>query len=218
MTFLYEIQASHIGIGKSTFVQNLNLQTIDDCLQLAESFGEDWYKEGNSILSWLKPNEDDILRAYLILENYASKIDFLSPTKDLVSSRSPLVSVLQFMPNPLFKYQRDTLVQYYEKRLKHAGIDKVFILDYGSSIAENFSCVRLGYIRMIRRGRPFELAMFNSFEKYLRFFDICEKRKEDIVRDLQQNSFFNYKNVEFNTFDDTDLCAVKQFITTNRLK
>ncbi|GFT26027.1 uncharacterized protein NPIL_17001 [Nephila pilipes] len=207
---LVEIQASHVGIGKSTFVKKLNLPYVDDCIQLVESDPAFFYGDANN---YGNGNDEfkHLLRSYLVLENYAASLDQLSSQLEtnctVMSSRSPIISCIQFATREV---DWKPLLSYYKKRLEHLGVGKVLILDYGTVIQENEEAVKRGFQRMNERGRMFEKMAFNSYEKYHGFFQRAEQVKLDIVDALKKDRFFHYINIPvFHDFNEKDVEIVR---------
>ncbi|GFY23847.1 uncharacterized protein TNCV_3536411 [Trichonephila clavipes] len=171
---LVEIQASHVGIGKSTFAKRFDKPWVDDCFQLVESdpsffYGDaNEYKEGNNEFK-------QMLRCYLVLENFAASLDNvaskLGTDWTIIASRSPIISCIQFASQGV---NYEPMLNYYKRRLKHLGVNSVLILDYGNKIKINEQAVKTGYELMLNRGRIFEKEAFDTFEKYNNFFQRAE--------------------------------------------
>ncbi|GIY01553.1 RING-type domain-containing protein, partial [Caerostris darwini] len=214
MVILFELQASYVGIGKTTFANTLSYPVVDDCIRLVESQDDRWYK-GNGIFPTSDPNLESLLKAYLVLENSAATIDQMIQTsspKCIVSTRSTLISTIQFLTFEPTHQEMESLINFYKRRLEYAGIEKIVIMDFGTSIASNPAWVRQGYERMLKRGRPFELDYFETFEKYQTFFDRAERVKLDIVQRLKSLSMVHYIPMEFNGFNPQDCTNVLEII------
>lgn len=191
---LVEIQASFVGIGKTTVMKIFSYPTvdgyIDDCVDMIET-DPDFFHDSNN----------DTLRNYLVLENFAARLQAKVSTLQktcasnwtIITSRCPLLSCIQFSDGLL---DWRPLERYYRKRLKHLGVDHVLILDYGSSIAGSPKAVEAGYKRMRKRGRKFELERYDTLETYNNFFQEAERKKLDVLKDLDPN-FYQYRDVDF---------------------
>ncbi|GBO43641.1 hypothetical protein AVEN_224794-1 [Araneus ventricosus] len=70
---LVEIQASHVGIGKTTFAQKLNYPWVDDCINLVESDPAFYYESKRNVFK--SDTDNEILRAHLVLENATAMLD-----------------------------------------------------------------------------------------------------------------------------------------------
>ncbi|GFY55663.1 uncharacterized protein TNIN_424461 [Trichonephila inaurata madagascariensis] len=162
---LVEIQASHVGIGKSTFAKRFYKPWVDDCIQLVESnpsffYGDtNEYGDGNNQFKQL-------LRCYLVLENFAASLNNvarkLGSEWTIIASRSPIISCIQFASQAV---NWKPMLNYYKRRLRHLGVDAVLILDYGNDIQMKEQAVKTVYERMLNRGRIFEKEAFDTFEK-----------------------------------------------------
>ncbi|GFQ83355.1 uncharacterized protein TNCT_423391, partial [Trichonephila clavata] len=131
---LVEIQASHVGIGKSTFAKEFNKPWVDDCIQLVESdpsffYGDvNEYGEGNDQFKHL-------LRCYLVLENFAASLDNVAANLELTGLLSQVEVPLYHAFNlPSQDVNWKPMMNYYKRRLKQLGVDAVLVLDYGNSI------------------------------------------------------------------------------------
>ncbi|GFQ76185.1 uncharacterized protein TNCT_206341 [Trichonephila clavata] len=215
---LVEIQASHVGIGKSTFAKEFNKPWVDDCIQLVESdpsffYGDvNEYGEGNDQFKHL-------LRCYLVLENFAASLDNvaanLATDWTIIASRSPIISCIQFASQDV---NWKPMMNYYKRRLKQLGVDAVLVLDYGNSIQNNEEAVQMGFKRMWVRGRKFEWEAFNTYEHYKSFFQRAEQVKSDVVEAMKKDEFFHYKEVAFDGFMEKDLANAKEYIAMTKLK
>lgn len=220
MATLYEIQASYVGIGKSTFAQKFNLPFADDCINLVDSLSDYWYTESSYFLSPDSKTEA-LFKAYLVLENSACAIsEALSKNLGniVISARSALVSAFQFLQFQPSLEQIMSLVDYYQARLQHMGVKKVVVLDFGPSIMRHDEHVMTGYNRMRERARPYELNFFISFEKYKCFFQLAELNKYPMVRELQKRGhMFQYETLEFSNFNIQNYCQVLGLIRGREL-
>ncbi|GFR12905.1 uncharacterized protein TNCT_328011 [Trichonephila clavata] len=214
---LVEIQASHVGIGKSTFAKEFNKPWVDDCIQLVESdpsffYGDvNEYGEGNDQFKHL-------LRCYLVLENFAASLDNvaanLATDWTIIASRSPIISCIQFASQDV---NWKPMLNYYKRRLKHLGVDAVLVLDYGTDIQRNEEAVQMGYKRMWVRGRKFEWEAFDTYEKYKSFFQRAEQVKLDVVEAIKKDEYFHYEEMPFDGFKEKDLEIAKRCIATTKL-
>ncbi|GFY38828.1 uncharacterized protein TNIN_3531 [Trichonephila inaurata madagascariensis] len=210
---LVEIQASHVGIGKSTFAKSFGKPWVDDCIQLVESDPSFFYGDSNE---YGDGNNEfkQLLRCYLVLENFAASLDNvasnLGSSWTIIASRSPIISCIQFASQQV---NCKPMLQYYKRRLRHLGVDAVLILDYGNDIQTKEQSVKMGYERMFNRGRIFETEAFDTFEKYNSFFQRAERVKSNVVEEIEKDDFFHYKNVPFNGFNEKDLEMVDYCIT-----
>ncbi|GBN19731.1 hypothetical protein AVEN_261807-1 [Araneus ventricosus] len=209
---LVEVQASHVGIGKSTFVEKLGYPWIDDCVNLVESDPPFFYGPREDIFQ--NDADNDLLRAYLVLENFAASLDKLSGELSndwtIVASRSPVISSVQFA-NHVNDWK--PLAKFYRKRLDHLKVNRVLVLDYGSSIQANKTFLENAFRRMKQRGRQFELNAFNTFETYCQFFEAAESKKIEIVETyLKEPEFFKYEAMTFHDFDETDIQYANKLI------
>ncbi|GFQ80244.1 uncharacterized protein TNCT_415901 [Trichonephila clavata] len=214
---LVEIQASHVGIGKSTFAKEFNKPWVDDCIQLVESdpsffYGDvNEYGEGNDQFKHL-------LRCYLVLENFAASLDNvaanLATDWTIIASRSPIISCIQFASQDV---NWKPMMNYYKRRLKQLGVDAVLVLDYGTDIQRNEEAVQMGYKRMWVRGRKFEWEAFDTYEKYKSFFQRAEQVKLDVVEAIKKDEYFHYEEMPFDGFKEKDLDIAKRCIATTKL-
>ncbi|GFR33733.1 uncharacterized protein TNCT_549731 [Trichonephila clavata] len=214
---LVEIQASHVGIGKSTFAKEFNKPWVDDCIQLVESdpsffYGDvNEYGEGNDQFKHL-------LRCYLVLENFAASLDNvaanLATDWTIIASRSPIISCIQFASQDV---NWKPMMNYYKRRLKQLGVDAVLVLDYGTDIQRNEEAVQMGYKRMWVRGRKFEWEAFDTYEKYKSFFQRAEQVKLDVVEAIKKDEYFHYEEMPFDGFKEKDLEIAKRCIATTKL-
>ncbi|GBN92052.1 hypothetical protein AVEN_266866-1 [Araneus ventricosus] len=210
MATLYEIQASYVGIGKSTFAQKFNLPFADDCINLVDSLSDYCYTESSYFIS---PDSKTkaLFKAYLVLDISACAIsEALSKNQgNVISARSALVSAFQFLQFQPSLEQIMSLVDYYQARLQHMGVKKVVVLDFGPSIMRHDEHVMTGYNRVREQARPYELNFFNSFEKYKSVFQLAELNKYPMVRELQKRShIFQYETLEFSNFNIQNYCQV----------
>ncbi|GFQ68568.1 uncharacterized protein TNCT_373231 [Trichonephila clavata] len=201
---LVEIQASHVGIGKSTFAKEFNKPWVDDCIQLVESdpsffYGDvNEYGEGNDQFKHL-------LRCYLVLENFAASLDNVASNlgTDYYRKSSPIISCIQFASQDV---NWKPMMNYCKRRLKQLGVDAVLVLDYGNSIQNNEEAVQMGFKRMWVRGRKFEWEAFYTYEHYKSFFQRAEQVKSDVVVEaMKKDEFFHYKEVAFDGFMEKKL-------------
>lgn len=217
MVSVYEIQASFVGIGKSTFARKFELPFADDCVHLVNSLSDYWYSGSRFFLS-PEVKTESLFKAFLVLENSACAVsEALSKNRGnvVVSSRSALVSAVQFLPFLPSPEEIKALADYYEARLKYNGVDRVIILDFGSSILNSDHYVACGYDRMRKRARPYEINHFNTFEKYKSFFQQAEWKKDPMVKELKERShMFHYKNLEFLDFDKENYKQVSDIMAT----
>ncbi|GFQ90050.1 uncharacterized protein TNCT_113311 [Trichonephila clavata] len=214
---LVEIQASHIGIGKSTFAKEFNKPWVEDCIQLVESdpsfsYGDaNEYGDGNDQFK-------DLLSCYLVLENFAASLDNvaskLGSDWTIIASRSPIISCIQFASQDV---NWKPMLNYYKRRLKHLGVDAVLVLDYGTDIQRNEEAVQMGYKRMWVRGRKFEWEAFDTYEKYNSFFQRAEQVKLDVVEAIKKDEFFQYEEMPFDGFKEKDLEIAKRCIAITKL-
>ncbi|GFQ68214.1 uncharacterized protein TNCT_730101 [Trichonephila clavata] len=213
-----EIQASHVGIGKSTFAKEFRKPVVDDCIQLVESDVSFFYGDANE---YGDGNEQfkQLLRCYLVLENYAATLDNVdSQLKSywtIVASRSPIISCIQFASQNV---NWEPMLNYYKRRLKHLGVDAVLVLDYGTDIQSEEESIELGFKRMWLRYRKFETKTFHTYEKYKNFFERAEQVKKDVVEAIKNDNFFYYKEMSFNGFTDKDLENAKEYIAMIKSK
>ncbi|GFY04603.1 uncharacterized protein TNCV_4416872 [Trichonephila clavipes] len=210
---LVEIQASHVGIGKSTFAKRFDKPWVDDCIQLVESDPSFFYGHANE---YGEGNNEfkQLLRCYLVLENFAASLDNvaskLGSDWTIIASRSVIISCIQFARQGV---NCKPMLNYYKRRLRHLGVDTVLILDYGNKIQMNEQAVKTGYERMLNRGRIFEKEAFDTFEKYNNFFQSAERVKYNVVEEIEKDDFFQYKNVPFYGFNERDLEIAQNWIT-----
>lgn len=189
MTYLIEIQASFVGIGKSTFVQRFDeYENIDDCIDLVSCFDR-WY---NQRLVFDDSATDDVLKSMLVMEHVLAKL--VAGGRVVMASRSPVVSGFQFSSSDEIA---DKLIDYYKTRLGNR-IKKVIILDYGDAILADEKWIRLGYERMLKRNRKMEMDYFVDYEAYKTFFEVCERKKKTIIDKINRDSFFRY--IKISTF------------------
>lgn len=197
---LLEIQSSHVGIGKSFFCNSFDLPTIDDCIDLVNCFPESWYDIEKTLFV---PEKDDLVKALLILENTCTKLDQLAKSgcQVALSSRSMIVSTCQFLCNPTDE-SINILYNYFRKRTEGI-LSSIVVFDYGDVIQKDYWL--LGYERMLKRNRSFEVNFFDSPEKYHQFFQECEMRKYKIVEKIKRDPLFTFipiKKFEGFTFQD----------------
>lgn len=193
MSHLVQVQASYIGVGKSTFINQLNFPQIDDGIDLVSCF-EDWYNE---------PFLNDVLKAMVMLENSVIKTNLIR-NSIIFASRSPLISAFQFLRQGNEEIANN-FIYYYKKRLQK-NVKSVTILDYGDCIVKNEHLIQLAYQRMRKRNRKFETDFFVNDNVYKQFFEDCEQKKRIIVDKIKQDSFFNYVSIEnFHGFYYIDL-------------
>lgn len=215
MSRLIEIHASFIGIGKSTFMNQTNYARVDDCVDLVSCF-DGWY--GESIV-FDDAATDDILKAMLVMEHTITKIVAAAAADVVLTSRSPVLSALQFLPSTSYEMSLtsdpdtvDTFIRYYKTRL-NGHIEKVVVLDYGDVVCEDEAWIRLGYERMSTRNRKMETDFFVDYDTYKQFFETCERKKNVVVEKIKRDSFFEYlKMSTFNGFDSTDLIRLHKIL------
>ncbi|GFR05991.1 uncharacterized protein TNCT_343571 [Trichonephila clavata] len=214
---LVEIQASHVGIGKSTFAKEFNKPWVDDCIQLVESDPSFFYGDTNE---YGDGNDQfkNLLSCYLVLENFAASLDNvaskLGSDWTIIASRSPIISCIQFASQDV---NWKPMLNYYKRRLKHLGVDAVLVLDYGTDIQRNEEAVQMGYKRMWVRGRKFEWEAFDTYEKYKSFFQRAEQVKLDVVEAIKKDEYFHYEEMPFDGFKEKDLEIAKRCIATTKL-
>ncbi|GFR18946.1 uncharacterized protein TNCT_585211 [Trichonephila clavata] len=214
---LVEIQASHVGIGKSTFAKEFNKPWVDDCIQLVESDPSFFYRDANE---YGDGNDQfkHLLRCYLVLENFAASLDNVASKLrsywTIIASRSPIISCIQFASQDV-KWK--PMLNYYKRRLKHLGVDAVLVLGYGNNIQSNEEAVQMGFKRMWVRGRKFKWEAFNTYERYKSFFQRAEQIKSDVVEAVKKDKFFHYKEVPFDGFREKDLVNAKEYIAMTKL-
>ncbi|GFQ78256.1 uncharacterized protein TNCT_677151 [Trichonephila clavata] len=214
---LVEIQASHVGIGKSTFAKEFNKPWVDDCIQLVESDPSFFYGDANE---YGDGNDQfkHLLRCYLVLENFAVSLDNvaskLGSDWTIIASLSTIISCIRFANQDV---NWKPMLNYYKRRLKHLGVDAVLVLDYGNNIQSNEEAVQMGFKRMWVRGRKFEWKAFNTYEHYKSFFQRAEQIKSDVVEAMKKDTFFHYKEAPFDDFREKDLVNAKEYIAMTKL-
>lgn len=208
MTHLIEVHASFIGIGKSTFIKQMNLPQVDDCIDLALCFDQ-WYHD-SIIFSDLVT--DEIVKSLLAMENTITKIISNCNQNIILASRSPVLSAFQFLPVCSSEKIADKFIYYYKTRLSR-HVNKITILDYGDCILSNETWMKMAYERMLKRNRKMEIDFFTDYELYRKFFETCEKRKKIVINKLKQDSFFEYIQIsKFNGFNTKDLLALYKIV------
>ncbi|GFY55245.1 uncharacterized protein TNIN_321901 [Trichonephila inaurata madagascariensis] len=121
---LVEIQASHVGIVKSTFAKRIDKPWVDDCIQLVESDPSFFYGDANEYGDGNNQFKQ-LLRCYLVLENFAASLDNVATKLGtewiIIASRSPIISCIQFASQAV---NWKPMLTYYKRRLKHLGMDQ----------------------------------------------------------------------------------------------
>lgn len=215
MAHLLEVHASYLGMGKSSFIRNIDdVKILDGCTSLVETFPEYWYSYSPMLLS--DNRTDELVKGLITLGHCAAKLEQLLPsTTTIVCSRSPIISAYQFVRHDMDENVRNNFLYFYKRRLQNMGVEKVTIVDYGDAIRNDEKFIKLGYERMIERDRKFEVNYFRTYKKYKQFFANCEAKKQPMVELLMGDSFFGYHSaLMFDGFESTDRDRlVKSFLT-----